>query len=163
MTSYSTRQLVRSVRSAVFCSLVTAPSTALFICFVMLSFNNSIAGEFLSAARTLVAGAPDGKVNVTVCLPSSSIYQVMPRQSDEKVSEPLQSSTPLPVLCKEEIISVDDTQWRKDVDHNIRQAYFVSALIGLTIWLFLNNLPNIHILRRLCDIKNNMLKHNRKQ
>ncbi|EFF0561632.1 TPA: hypothetical protein ACNAJK_004688, partial [Escherichia coli] len=51
---------------AAFFSLVKAPAIALFIGFVFLSFNNSIADTFLTSARELTGNVPSDKVQICV-------------------------------------------------------------------------------------------------
>jgi hypothetical protein len=62
MNNISTWRVVCTVRRALWFSFVTAPALSFFVGFVFLSFNNSLAGEFMEEARSLVADAPPGKV-----------------------------------------------------------------------------------------------------
>jgi hypothetical protein len=54
---------------AAFFSLVTAPATTLFIGFILLSLNNSLADTFLTEARGLIGNTPVDKVQV--CIPKN--------------------------------------------------------------------------------------------
>lgn len=56
----------RTLWRAAFFSLVKAPAMALFIGFVFLSFNNSIADTYLTSARELTGNAPPDKVQTCV-------------------------------------------------------------------------------------------------
>ena len=62
MNNISTWRVVCTFRRALWFSFVTAPALFFFVGFVFLSFNNSLAGEFMEEARSLVADAPPGKV-----------------------------------------------------------------------------------------------------
>jgi hypothetical protein len=88
--------------------------TELFVGFVFLSFNNSLAGEFMEEARSLVADAPPGKV--WDCIP--------PHNAPTDDGFP-----PVPVVkpgC--ERVLVDADTWQRSTDSLIRQVYLC--------WLF---------------------------
>lgn len=137
------RMYCYSLRSALFFSLVQAPSLCLFVLFLILSFNNSIAGRFLDVARTLVDGAPEGKINVSVCRPSLPVF-LEPQSPDLVVSQ----SEPAyqPVMCEKQIISVEDERWQKETDSLIRSGYYSAALIGFIVWLFTHQMSEINLI-----------------
>lgn len=139
MNKFAFTRASRALRRAVFFSLVTAPSLMLFVLFIMLSFNESIAGRFLSEARTLVADAPEGKVNQFVC-------QVVPLSPWENGAE---IDPAPPVICTRETVHVDAMDWQKETDSAIRSLYLTSALLGLVIWLLFNGFPGVSIPRNI--------------
>ncbi|AVE61432.1 hypothetical protein AM352_24175 (plasmid) [Citrobacter koseri] len=140
-----------ALRRAAFFSLVTAPALALFVCFVMLSFNNSIAGSFLSEARKLVAGAPEGKVNISAFCQQTYLPETPQHDTSDEPVKSIKPAPPVlkpePVICKKEIIWGDAEHWRKDTDRIIRNAYLFSVFMGLGVWLFLNGFPRISLPR----------------
>ncbi|ECD1430978.1 hypothetical protein GT04_004362 [Salmonella enterica subsp. enterica] len=118
-----------SVYRAVFFSLVTAPAIALFVGFILLSFNNSIAGSFLGEARSYVADTPVDKVRV--CLFRKKVEQVQVMESSE---------LPPPLVYKEKCMTtlIDADDWQQSVDSTIRQLYWKVAFLGLVLWCFQN-------------------------
>lgn len=118
-----------SVYRAVFFSLVTAPAIALFVGFVFLSFNNSIAGTFLSEARNYVADTPADKVRV--CLFKKQVQQVGGMESPE---------LPPPSVYKEKCMTtlIDVNDWQQSADSTIRQFYWNIVFLGFLIWCILN-------------------------
>lgn len=143
MNKFAFARASRALRRAVYFSLVTAPSLMLFVLFIMLSFNESIAGRFLSEARTLVADAPEGKVNLPAC-------QVVPLPPGENGAETVrQINPPPPVICTRATVHVDAVGWQKETDHAIRSLYLTYALLGLVIWLLFNGFPGVSIPRNV--------------
>lgn len=51
MSTYRAARSLRACWRAAWFSLVTAPSLVLFLLFMLLTFNNSVTGTFLDAAR----------------------------------------------------------------------------------------------------------------
>ncbi|EDT7384231.1 hypothetical protein AL854_004288 [Salmonella enterica subsp. enterica] len=118
-----------SVYRAAFFSLVTAPAIGLFVGFMFLSFNNSIAGTFLSEARSYVADTPADKVRV--CLFKKKVQQVQVMESPE---------LPPPSVYKEKCMTtlIDASGWQQSVDSTIRQFYWSIVFLGFLIWCILN-------------------------
>lgn len=121
--------ITNSVYRAVFFSLVTAPATALFVGFVFLSFNNSIAGTFLSEARSYVADTPVDKVQV--CLIKKKTEQVQEMEATEP---------PPPSAYKEKCMTtlIDSGDWQQAADSTIRKLYWNIVFLGFLIWCILN-------------------------
>lgn len=119
-------QRLRVLGSAAFFSLVTAPALALFIGFAGLSFNSSLSGYFLLAARELVGGTPAGMVNTTVCEPP-----VVPDGGGVKLLP--EASRP---HCENAV--TDERAWQYSVDREVRSLYLLISFIGLGVWLALN-------------------------
>lgn len=109
---------------ALFFSLVTGPSLALFIAFLLLTFNNSLAGTFLINARQLVGEAPAGKVWTENC-----IYP--PASTNKEIGIPVQEFEPL--SCQHEQVNAAD--WQQNMDSIIRQMYLYIVAISLVCWL----------------------------
>ncbi|EJJ8439530.1 hypothetical protein NKC17_004816 [Salmonella enterica] len=118
-----------SVYRAAFFSLVTAPAIGLFVGFIFLSFNNSIAGTFLSEARSYVADIPVDKVRV--CLFKKKVEQVKVMESTE---------LPPPSVYKEKCVTtlIDAGDWQQSADSTIRQFYWNVVFIGFVFWCILN-------------------------
>ena len=126
MNNISTWRVVCTFRRALWFSFVTAPALFFFVGFVFLSFNNSLAGEFMEEARSLVADAPPGKV--WGCVP--------PHNTPTDDSFP-----PVPTVkpvC--ERVLVDADTWRRSTDSFIRQAYLLLVILGAFVWWFCNGL-----------------------
>lgn len=119
-------QRLRVLGSAAFFSLVTAPALVLIISFVGLSFNASLSGYFLLAARDLVDGAPAGMVNTTVCEPPNALDG----------GEVRSLAKPPPLLCQNTV--TDERAWQHNVDRDVRSLYLLTSFIGLGVWLALN-------------------------
>lgn len=119
-------QRLRVLGNVAFFSLVTAPALALFVVFIGLSFNASLSGYFLQAARELVDGAPAGMVNGTVCEPATALYGGEVKSLPEAV----------PPLCQNAV--TDERSWQHDVDREVRRLYLLVSFIGLGVWLALN-------------------------
>ncbi|ENT8079593.1 hypothetical protein ACFGRM_004645 [Salmonella enterica] len=115
-------------RAALFC-LVTAPAIGLFVGFIFLSFNNSIAGAFLNEARSYVADTPTDKVRV--CLFKKQVQQVQMMESPE---------LPPPSVYKEKCMTtlIDASDWQQSTDSTIRQFYWNIVFLGFLIWCILN-------------------------
>ncbi|EDS3139218.1 hypothetical protein GPD31_004274 [Salmonella enterica] len=149
---------VRTLSRVAFFSLVTAPSLMMFVLFITLTFNNSIAGSFLSTARSLIDGAPDGMVINSVCdIPKMSPDDL----SDEKSIPSLSDEKSIPSLSAENSVSHPGSpmylatchpglkkasEWQKETDSTIRQfillLYLLSVVMGLIVsWLFSGALP----------------------
>lgn len=101
---------------AAFFSLVKAPALALFIGFVFLSFNNSIADTFLTSARELIGNAPPDKVQTCVF-----------KKNKQELS---------PYVQKEPCVNTftDAKDWTQSLDRNIRDIYWAIALFGFFTW-----------------------------
>lgn len=115
--------------SAAFFSLVKAPAIALFVGFIFLSFNNSIAGTFLSEARSYVADAPANTVRV--CLFRKQVEQV----------QVLESTKPSPPsVYKEKCMTtlIDASDWQQSMDSTIRGLYWNVVFLGFLTWLTIN-------------------------
>lgn len=114
---------------AVFFSLVMAPAIVLFVGFIFLSFNNSIASTFLNEARSYVADTPVDKVRV--CLFKKKVEQVQVMESTE---------LPPPTVYKEKCMTtlIDASDWQQSADSTIRQFYWNVVFIGFLIWCILN-------------------------
>lgn len=140
---------VRTLSRVAFFSLVTAPSLMMFVLFITLTFNNSIAGSFLSTARSLIDGAPDGMVINSVCdIPKMSPDDLSDEKSIPSLSaensvshqgSPMYLATCHPGLKKA-------SEWQKETDSTIRQfillLYLLSVFMGLIVsWLFSGALP----------------------
>ncbi|EBA8674109.1 TPA: hypothetical protein G9F11_005014 [Salmonella enterica] len=111
---------------AIFFSLIKAPAIALFIVFLFLSFNNSIADSFLTEARSLVRNAPEDKVEV--CLPDYL--------SEQNLKELNISIKNKPSPCEK--IFIDAIDWKKSLDSSIRDAYWNIVVLGFLIWCIMN-------------------------
>lgn len=137
-----------------FFSLVTAPSLVLFFLFIMLSFNNSIAGSFLSTARALIAGAPDGMVNISVCdKPKISLDDLPDERAIPSLSaedNALQQSSPV-YLATCLTGRKPASEWQNETNSTIRHLYLLSVVMGLLVsWLFSGGLiPARSIFRRM--------------
>lgn len=118
-----------SVGRAALFSLVIAPAIVLFVGFIFLSFNNSIAGTFLSEARSYVADTPADKVRV--CLFKKQVQQVQVMESAE---------LPPPSVYKEKCMTtlIDAGDWQQSADSTIRHLYWNVVFIGFLIWFILN-------------------------
>lgn len=121
--------VIYSVYRATFFSLVTAPAMGLFIGFMFLSFNNSIAGTFLSEARRYVADTPSDKVRI--CLFKRQVQQAQMMESPE---------LPHPSVYKENCMTtlIDAGDWQQSADSSIRQFYWKMVFLGFFIWCILN-------------------------
>lgn len=118
---------------AIFFSMVKAPAMVLFIGFVFMTFNNSIADSFLTEARELVINTPEDKVEV--CIPDYL--------SERNVNKELNvnfKNKPSPyryeLSCEKMLIDASD--WRKYLDSSIRAAYWNVVFLGFLIWCILN-------------------------
>ena len=120
MNNISTWRVVCTFRRALWFSFVTAPALFFFVGFVFLSFNNSLAGEFMEEARSLVADAPPGKV--WDCVPPRNT-------STEDSLPPVPSVKP---VC--ERVLVDADTWQRSTDTFIRHVYLWLAILGAGIW-----------------------------
>ncbi|EDI4472421.1 hypothetical protein CD575_18055 [Salmonella enterica] len=107
---------------AAFFSLVKAPAIALFIGFVFLSFNNSIADTFLTSARELTGNVPSDKVQICVF----------------KKNKQEQS----PYVQKEPCVNTlaDAKDWTQSFDQTIRRIYWTIALLGFFTWFFFDGM-----------------------
>lgn len=154
MNKFAYIRAARTLRRVAFFSLVTAPSLVLFLLFITLSFNNSISGSFLSTARTLIAGAPDGMVNISVCdKPTISPDDLPDERAIPSLSAEdnvLQQSSPM-FLATCLTGRKPASEWQKETDSAIRQLYLLSVVMGLLVsWLFSGLLiPSFSIFRRM--------------
>lgn len=136
-----------SVYRAALFSLVTAPAIGLFVGFLYLSFNNSIAGTFLSEARSYVADTSADKVRV--CLFKKQVQQVQVMESPE---------LPHPSVYKEKCMTtlIDASDWQQSADSTIRQLYWNIVFLGFLIWCILN--VNFSVVMEKFKIAKNMVK-----
>ena len=134
MSTYRAARSLRACWRAAWFSLVTAPSLVLFFLFMLLTFNNSLAGTFLDAARDLVVDAPPGKI--WGCAPplSTPVEKVMPQGNGIAAAPP-------DVRC--ERAAVDAIAWQKNVDRLIRNLYVTVAFAGAFFWWFLGSKPGV--------------------
>lgn len=115
----------RNCYRAVFFSFVQAPALALFVGFIFLSFNNSIADTFLSSARNLTANAPSDKVQL--CLFKQEGQPPKPVHTDKD-------------SCVKTLTDASD--WTKSVDKNIRHIYFLIVILGFVTWFVFGGMAN---------------------
>ncbi len=109
--------ITKSIYRAVLFSFITAPAITMFMCFLFLSFNNSIANSFLSSARELTGNVPADKVQIC------NIESNEQEQSSVYVrKEP----------CEKKL--VDASEWTKSVDSTIRNTYLSLVLLGFVTW-----------------------------
>ncbi|WP_241389452.1 hypothetical protein [Serratia entomophila] len=128
---------------AAFFSFITAPAIVLFVGFMFLSFNNSLAGTFLSEARGLVGGADMDKVQVC------TFNKPNPNFSDIK-------NPPSPVYEKPCVTTqVDAVYWQRSVDSTIRQFYWVVVFFGFVSWCFGNGILHQVINRVMLKLERN--------
>ena len=106
----------RTLWRAAFFSLVKAPAMALFIGFVFLSFNNSIADTFLTSARELTGNAPPDKVQTCVF-----------KKNKQELSPYVQQEPCVNMLT-------DAKDWAQSFDRKIRGIYWTIALFGFFTW-----------------------------
>lgn len=126
MNNISTWRVMCTFRRAIWFCFVTAPALSLFIVFIFLSFNNSLAGEFMEEARSLVADAPPGKV--WNCIPPRNT-------SPEDKLPPIPSVKP---VC--ERVLVDADTWQRSTDRLIRHFYLGFVILGMFISWFSNGM-----------------------
>lgn len=129
MNNISTWRVVCTVRRALWFSFVTAPALSFFVGFVFLSFNNSLAGEFMEEARSLVADAPPGKV--WDCIP--------PHNAPTDDGFP---SVPVVKPACERVL-VDADTWQRSTDSLIRQVYLVLVILGMFILWFSSGMAEV--------------------
>ncbi|KFW98791.1 hypothetical protein VSX61_20915 [Brenneria populi subsp. brevivirga] len=129
MHKFSHAQALHSVRSALFFSLITGPALSLFFVFLLLSFNNSLAGTFVKEARELVANVPVDKVRMCI---------------HPKQSEPVAPVKPLYVSPCEPVF-IDTNVWQENWDRLIRNLYLTIFLLSFSIWLLVNGLLHISV------------------
>ena len=154
MNKFAYIRAARTLRRVAFFSLVTAPSLVLFFLFITLSFNHSLAGSFLSTARSLIADAPDGMVNISVCDKPKISHDDLPDEraipSLSAEDNVLQQSSPM-FLATCLTGRKPASEWQKETDSTIRQLYLLSVVMGLFVsWLFSGALiPARSIFRRM--------------
>ncbi|WP_168402975.1 hypothetical protein [Erwinia amylovora] len=124
----------RNCYRAVFFSFVQAPALALFVGFMFLSFNNSIADTFLSSARDLTANAPSDKVQLCVF------------KQEEHTPEPVHTDK---ASCVKTLTDASD--WTKTVDANIRHIYFLIVILGFVTWFVFGGMSN-QVVNKLSEI-----------
>lgn len=140
MNKFEYARAVRTLSRVAFFSLVTAPSLMMFVLFITLTFNNSIAGSFLSTARSLIDGAPDGMVISSVCdIPKMSPDDLSDEKSIPSLSAEDSFSHPCsPVYLAKCITGMKvASEWQRETDSTIRHLYLLSVVMGLIVsWLF---------------------------
>lgn len=134
MSTYRAARSLRACWRAAWFSLVTAPSLVLFFLFMLLTFNNSVTGTFLDAARDMVVDAPPGKI--WDCAPPLSAPV-------EKVMPPENSNPAVPPAFRCERAAVDAIAWQKNVDHLIRNLYVTVAVAGAFFWWLFGSKPGV--------------------
>ncbi|ECO4285460.1 hypothetical protein CG541_004321 [Salmonella enterica] len=129
MHKLSHAKAFRSFQSALFFSLITGPALILFAAFLLLSFNNSLAGTFVKEARELVADVPVDKVRLCI----------HPKQSEPTPPmKPLYTSTCEPVF-------IDTNIWQENWDRQIRNLYLTAVLLSFSVWFMVSGLPHISV------------------
>ncbi|HAZ8606174.1 TPA: hypothetical protein J8M59_002971 [Escherichia coli] len=118
---------------AAFFSLVKAPAMALFIGFVFLSFNNSIADTFLTSARELTGNAPPDKVQTCVF-----------KKNKQEISPYVQQEPCVKMLT-------DAKDWTQSFDRKIRGIYWVIALFGFFTWFCFDGMA-AQLMRKIDDM-----------
>lgn len=124
MNNTSLFNALNALRRCVFFSFVTAPSLMMFVFFAMLSFNNSVAGTYVDAARQLVANTPADKVWDETCTPLVV--------SEGKDTAPVVIPEWVEPVCTPQLRDIRD--WQKDVDAHIRRFYLLAVLLGMFVW-----------------------------
>lgn len=134
MSTYRAARSLHACWRAAWFSLVTAPSLVLFFLFMLLTFNNSLAGTFLDAARDLVVDAPPGKI--WGCAPplSTPVEKVMPPENGNPGGPPA-------LRC--ERTTADAIAWQKSVDRLIRSLYVTVAFAGAFFWWLFGSKPGV--------------------
>lgn len=148
MDNISTWRVMCTFRRAIWFCFVTAPALSLFIVFVFLSFNNSLAGEFMEEARSLVADAPPGKV--WSCVPPDNTPT-----DDSFPSVPVVKPT-----C--ERVLVDAYIWQRSTDSLIRQVYLVLVILGMAILWFSSGMEEALAIVLWLKEKAGKILHNRR-
>ena len=134
MSTYRAARSLRACWRAAWFSLVTAPALVLFGLFMLLTFNNSVTGTFLDAARDMVVDAPPGKI--WDCAPPLSTPV-------EKVMPPENSNPAVPPALRCERAAVDAIAWQKNVDRLIRNLYVTVAVAGAFFWWLFGSKPGV--------------------
>lgn len=128
MSTYRAARSLRACWRAAWFSLVTAPSLVLFLLFMLLTFNNSVTGTFLDAARDLVVDAPPGKI----------------WDCATPLGAPPENGNPaVPPAFRCERAAVDAIDWQKNVDRLIRNLYVTVAVAGAFFWWLFGSKPGV--------------------
>lgn len=135
MNTPSLFNALSALRRCVFFSFVTAPAIMMFVFFTMLSFNNSVAGIYVDAARQLVANAPAGKVWDKTCTPL-----VAP---EGKGTAPVALSESVEPVCTSQLR--EERDWQKEVDAVIRRFYMLASLLGALVWVAVEGFPRFSL------------------
>lgn len=101
---------------------------------MLLTFNNSVTGTFLDAARALVVDTPPGKI--WDCAPPLSAPV-------EKVMPPGNGNPAVPPAFRCERAAVDAIAWQKNVDRLIRNLYVTVAVAGAFFWWLFGSKPGV--------------------
>lgn len=148
MNNISTWRVVCTFRRALWFSFVTAPALFFFVGFVFLSFNNSLAGEFMEEARSLVVDAPPGKVWDCIA----------PHNAPTDVGFP---SVPVVKPGCERVL-VDADTWQRSTDSLIRQVYLVLVILGMAILWFSSGMAEVLAIVLWRKEKAGKILHNRR-
>jgi hypothetical protein len=130
--SLVSRRILQGLRLVLLC-LITVPATVLFVMFLLTAQKGSFSGSLLSASRSLVSGAPPGKVWDCTVLQADVLQPAV--SAEDKLQRPVMPSD-ISQECEWQL--VDEAEWQQNNDHAMKTMYWclvgIAAAIKFGLW-----------------------------